>query len=274
MIRRTGLGLAAVISLVLVAGCSSSSGTPTPTPISDPQVLITQAIGQVPDIGSFHLKIALSGKIDAAALGGSGLGLGGSFDLAGTTLEGDVDVKKQAADLKFSMPSLLGLSGEIIVVDGYSYTKISLQGDKYSKSKLSDLTGSLPVSVPSAMPSPGALTDEVAQLRDALQAMGVTTTMKGEDTIDGKAAYHVEVGLPLSTINTLLASEGGDSAAGMKLDSAAIDFWIYKDGLLPAKFELQGSAASLGSLDVVITITAYNQAVTISAPSADQIQAS
>jgi hypothetical protein len=263
------VALTVVAGLAIVAGCSSSA-TPTPSPISDPQLLLTQSVAKTADVSSLHIKIDLSGKVNTSSLGESASMLGGSFDLTGTNVEGDVDVKKQAADLKFAMPGLLSLSGEVIVIDGYAYTKISLQGDKFTKSKLSDLTGGLPVSVPSAMPSAGAVVDQVAALRKSMQDAGVTMTMKGDDKIDGKDAYHVEVGLPMDKINTLLAS---GAANAPKLDSANVDAWFYKDDSLPAKVEIKGASSTIGNLDMVMTMTGYNKAVTIAAPSADQIQA-
>lgn len=274
MIRKLGLAAASIFSLALVAGCGSS-GTPTPPPISDPIELINQAVTKAPDVSTFHLKIDIAGKINTAALGSSGssLGLGGSMDLAGTKIEGDIDVKKAATDLKFTMPGLMGLSGEVIVVDGSAYYKISLLGEKYTQSKLSDLTGGLPVSVPSALPSGSAIADQVAEFRKQLQDAGVTMTMKPDDKVDGQAVYHVSVNLPLEKINTLLAAEGGSGAAAMKLDSANVETWFYKDTLLPAKFEIAGSSSSIGNLDIVISMTAYNKGVTVAAPPADQIQA-
>jgi hypothetical protein len=273
-LRRPALAGIAAIGL-LAAACSGSSATPTPTPISDPQVLIGQSLGQAPTVTSFHFKVDLSGKVNTSALSSAsgGIGLGGTLDLAGTSVEGDVDVKNQAAHVKLSAPGLLGLTGEAIVVNGDAYYKISLQGDKFTKVSLSSLMGGLPISVPSALPSgSGDLTDQVAQLRQQLQAAGVTATMMPDDTIGGKPAYHVKVNLPLDKINAALASSGSDSTANMKLDSIGLDYWAYKDTLLPAKVEIQGSAASAGNLDVVVTITDYNKPVTITAPDPSQIQ--
>jgi hypothetical protein len=245
---------------IAVAGCGGSSGTPTPSPISDPHQVLTEAVNAATNVTSFHIEIDLSGKVNTSALGSSGgLGLGGTMDLAGTKVEGDVDVADQAADLKLSVPGLMGMTGEAIVVDGNAYYKVSLLGgDKYTKVKLSDLTGDLPVSVPSALPSAsGALADEVNQLRQLLP----------DDTIDGKAAYHIQVTVPLDTINAALAAE----SPAMQLDSASIDIWVYKNGNLPAKLEVKGASSQIGNLDLVLLLTNYNEPVTISAPPDSEI---
>lgn len=273
---RSALAVVASIGLVAAAGCGGSSATPTPTPISDPNLVITQAVEKTANVTSLHIKIDVTGKVNTSSLSGGssgGIGLGGNIDLAGTNVEGDIDVAKQAVDLKLAVPGLLGTTGEIIVVNGFAYYKISLMGDKFTKAKLSDLTGGLPVSVPTALPSgSGAIIDQVEQLRQQLKDAGVTTQLMPDDKVDGKDAYHIAVNLPLDKINALLAGEGGSTAAGMKLDSASADIWTYKDSNLPAKFEIKGSAATLGNLDVVITLTNYNQPVTIAAPPDSQIQ--
>jgi hypothetical protein len=254
---------------IAVAGCGGSSGTPTPSPISDPHQILTEAVTASANVTSFHIEIDLSGKVNTSALGSSGgLGLGGTMDLAGTKVEGDIDVTKQAADLKLSMPGLMGLTGEAIVVDGNAYYKVSLMGDKYTKVSLGDLTGGLPVSVPSALPSgSGAIADEVNQLRQELQAMGVTTTLLPDDTIDGKAAYHIQATVPLQAINAALAAE----SPAIQLDSASVDMWVYRADLLPAKVEIKGAASQIGNLDLVILLTNYNEPVTITAPPDSEI---
>jgi hypothetical protein len=115
----------------------------------------------------------------------------------------------------------------------------------------------------------GNMTDEIDQLQKAMTAAGVTTKMMPNEQVGGKDAYHVQVTLPLDTINAALASDS--STTGMKLDSAGLDFWVYSDTYLPAKIEIKGSASTAGNLDLVVTLTDYGKAVTITAPSADQI---
>jgi hypothetical protein len=57
----------------------------------------------------------------------------------------------------------------------------------------------------------------------------------------------------------------------MQLDSATFDYWVYKDSLLPAKMTIAGSAATLGNLNLVLTLTDYDKAVTINAPADSDI---
>ena len=276
MIRlpRPSLALVGLAGLVIASGCGGSSGTPTPPPISDPHEVITQAIAHAPAVKSLHIKVEVSGKVNAGALRGSSSGglLSGNMDLAGTTLEGDVDVINQAADLKLAVPRLFNMAGEFIVVDGYMYTKISLSGPKFSKSKLSD-------TVPVTIQSPGALassgiTDQIASVRKALDDAGVVATLKPDAKVNGKDAYDISYSLPIDKINSMLAAEGGSAASGITLDSASVEIWVYKENLLPAKIEIKGAAGTIGNLDVVVTLSHYDQAVTVKAPADSDVKAS
>ncbi len=275
MIRvpRPGLVFVALAGAVIAGGCGGSSGTPAAPPISDPNVVITRSVGAVPAVTSVHVKVEVGGKVNAGALSGSGsggFGLSGNLDLTGTTAEGDVDVVNQATDLKITLPSPLG-SGEVIVVEGNLYYEFSLYGGKFSETKLSD-------AVPMSIPSPGAVASvdpsaAMAALTKALDDAGARATLMADDKVAGKDVYHVSVSIPVDKINALLAAEGGSATAGMKLDSASFDYWVYKDSVLPAKFEIKGDAGTLGSLDVVVTLTGYNEAVNIKAPAASDIGA-
>jgi hypothetical protein len=272
---RPALALMALVGVVIASGCGGSSATPTPPPISDPHEVITQAIAHTPAVKSLHIKIEVGGSVNVGSLTGlSSTGLSGNVELSGTTLEGDVDVTKQAIDLKLAVPGLFGTTGEVIVIDGYVYTKVSIlsQGDKFTKSKLSD---KIPVSIPSpgAIAS-GALTDQVDAFRKVLTDAGAVATFKPDDKVGGKDAYHVSISLPLAKINSMLGAQGGSVASGITLDSASVEIWVYKENDLPAKIEIKASAGAIGNLDVVVTLSNYDQAVTIKAPADSDVQAS
>jgi lipoprotein LprG len=269
---KPALALMAVTAIVFAGACGGNSGTPTPPPITDPSEVITKSVAVVPAVKSLHLKLEVSGKVNTGALtGGSsgGLGLSGNFDLSGTTVEGDVDVIKVATDLKFAVPGVLGLTGEAIVVDGNLYYKTSLTGDKFTQSKLSD-------TVPVSIPSPGALasadiTSGIASLRKSLDDAGAKATLLADDQVNGKDAYHVSISVPVDKINAMLA-QSGSATAGLTLDSASVDYWAYKDSLLPAKISIVGSAGTLGNLSLTLTLTDYGKSVTVTAPAASDIK--
>jgi hypothetical protein len=78
--------------------------------------------------------------------------------------------------------------------------------------------------------------------------------------------------VPIDTLNKGIASQAGGSSAP-KIDSASVDLWVYTDGDRVAQVEVKAASSTLGNIDLVLTITDYDKAVTITAPSADQVQA-
>jgi hypothetical protein len=270
---KPALGALAGLVLVFASGCSSPAATP-----ADASTVISQVINGGSAVKSFHLKLTVSGTIKTAALGSAGAaagGLTGDIKLDGAAIEGDVDVANQAAHLTLGLPAM-AVSGDVIVAGGSAYYKISYLGmstSKYTKQDLGSLTSMSPV----AIPTPGAsalagLTDQVNQVRAALTAAGVKATNVGVGQIGGKDADHISISVPIDTLNQGIASEAGGSAAP-KIDSASVDLWVYTDGNRVAQVEVKAASSTLGNIDLVLTISDYDKAVTVTAPSADQIAA-
>jgi len=167
------------------------------------------------------------------------------------------------------MPTLFGLSADIIQVDGYQYSKTSLAGtNKYTKSP--------PLTLPIASAAPGATLDissTVISLMSSLAAAGASATLVGRDQVDGRAAYHVSISMPKDLINQQMGALGGDAASGISIDTASLDYWVYVDSLNPAKIELEAASATVGHLTITLTLTKYNQPVTIKTPADSEIQA-
>ena len=63
-----------------------------------------------------------------------------------------------------------------------------------------------------------------------------------------------------------------NAAAGVTVDSMSVDYWAYVEGLQPAKLALKASSTSLGDLTMSVTMTRYNQPVTIAPPPRDQVK--
>ncbi len=275
MIRlfRPALALVAIVGLV-AAGCGGSAGTPTAPPISDPQEIITRSIANVADATSLHFRAEVGGKFNMNALGEGGGGLGGNMDLAGTYAEGDIDIKNQAVDIKFGVPGMFGLSGRIIVVDGYTYMQNSLQGAKYTKSGLGD---ALPFDLPSPdasaspdAPASGAIVNQIEEVRKNLEDAGLTVTLKDDEKVEGKDCYRISLSIPADKLNDLVSQNAG-SVADVKIDSLSVDYWVYKDSLRPAKLLVSGAAADAGSLTLSVIISNYDGSVDVKAPDASQI---
>ena len=303
MIRlpRPALAIFAGLVVVLASACGSSAATPGaggstgPAGVSaapagasaavnpnDPNSIITQVLSSGQSTTSFHIKIEVSGTIKAAALnsavGSAGSGPTSDVKLDGTAIEGDVDVANQAAHLSLTVApiAMLGnvpITGDLILKDSALYYKVSLLGPKYTKTDLGSLTSLSPV----AVPTPGAsalagVADQIAQLRQQLDAAGVKATLVGVEQIGSKDAYHISLSVPLDKLNTEIASAAASAAPGMKIDSASVDIWTYKDTYQLAKIQIAGASSSLGNLGITITVTNYGAPVTVTAPAASEIQ--
>lgn len=250
---------------------------------NDPNSIISAVINDQSAIKSFHIKMTLNGTIKASALAATDPSMAAiktDLKLDGTAIEGDVDLVAPAAHLTLAVPPIQALggvpiTGDVILKDGILYYKVSLLGTKYTKTDLasltSGLTSGLPVTVPTAGPSPmSVVSDELTQLKAQMDAAGIKATLVGTDQIGGKDAYHINISVPLDKINAAIAASSPSPA--MTIDSASIDFWVYKDSSRLAKFEIKGASSALGSLDFTVTVTAYDQPVTVTAPAAADIQ--
>jgi hypothetical protein len=263
------------------AGAASAAFNP-----SDPESIITAVVSGESAVKSFHINLSVNGTIKSAALadaaggaGGAAGALKGDLKLDGTSIDGDVDLANLAAHLTVNVPPLAALgnqpvTGDLIVKDNALYYKVSLLGPKYTKmdlGSLASLASSLPVSVPTAnAAASAALVDQVNQIRTAMQQAGVKATLVGVDQIGGKDAYHINISIPIDYLNSQIAAQASAGPA-MKIDSAAVDFWVYKDGNRLAKAEIKGASSALGNIDITLTITNYDQPVTVTAPAAGDI---
>lgn len=207
--------------------------------------------------------------------GGAAGGLSGDLELDGASIEGDVDVTGQAAHLTLAVPAR-GLSGDVIVAGGVSYSKISLLGlapAKYTKTDLASVAGGYGIAIPTPGPSGlAALGDQVQLIWVVLEAIGVKATLVGVDQIGGKDANHINISVPLDLLNNQIASAASPSPAP-KIDSASVDVWVYTDSNRLAQVEIKGASSTFGNLDITLTISNYDQPVTVTAPSVDQVNA-
>jgi len=101
-------------------------------------------------------------------------------------------------------PGLLGLTGEIVVIDG----------NVYSKNSLTDPSSRCPSSATRfhCHAEPGCAGQyrrgrRTRPFRKILTDAGATPTLLADDKVNGQDAYHVSVSVPIDAINTLLADK-------------------------------------------------------------------
>ncbi|HEX7951386.1 MAG TPA: hypothetical protein VF494_13630 [Candidatus Limnocylindrales bacterium] len=260
--RRLGrlLGVLATAS-ILVASCGGSNAPA----LTDPKEIVTAAVRTAQAAKSVHVDATLDGSIKAD-LSGTGAP-GAEVALTGTTAAADVDLTAGNARATFAVPALFGLSGELIQIGETSYVKTSLTGDKFQIQK----AGALPINPA----SPGTSKSVVDSVGEMLSQPGVDP-VKGDDVACGSTqCYTVKIELTPSEIQAL--GGGGPAASALPIDLGAaslnLTVRVEKDSTRLAGIAATVSMGDQGSLTIDLTFSKWDQAVTISAPPADQVQA-
>jgi hypothetical protein len=246
-----------VAASIVVGACGSSAPA-----LTDPKEIVSAAVRTSESARSVHIEMTLDGSISADLTGAGGPA--SAISVRGTTGSADVDIASGSAHATFSVPALLGLTGELIEVDNTLYYKTSLGPDQYQVQKTAD---ALPVS-PTGTRS---LVDEVG---DLLSRDGVNP-VRGDDVACGSTqCYTVKIELTPAELNALGAN--GPVPSGLPIDLAAasldITIRVEKDTNRLAGIALAVALGEQGSLTFDLAMSKWDQPVTISAPPADQIQ--
>ena len=163
------------------------------------------------------------------------------------------------------MPALLGLTGELIQVGGTSYFKTSLTGDKFQSQKTAD---SLPV-------NPGDSKSLVDSIGEALLAAGRGPGQGRRRRLRQHAVLHGQDRADARRDQAL--GGGGAVASELPIDLGAaslnLTIRVEKDSNRLAGLAAAASMGDQGSLTLDLTFSKWDQAVSISAPPADQVQA-
>jgi hypothetical protein len=245
-------------------------------PAANPSQIIDNLMSSAKTTKSFHFAVDLSGTVDSSMLADGSAGAGGrTIKLDGTSIVGDVDVVNKAVHVTATAPSI-PVDADVIVTGGFAYYKTSLTGPMYVKTDLSALGSMAGGGMMMPTPGPSAMADmqaELAKIRAQLDAAGVKATLVGIDQVNGQNAYHISVSVPIDKINAAIAAHASPAPAGgvPSLTSASVDAWVYTADKRLAKFEAKASSAAIGNVDLVVTVTNYDQPVTIAAPPASQV---
>ena len=244
---------------ILVGAC----GTAAAPALTDPKEIVTAAVRTAQAAKSVHVDATLDGSINAD-LSGTGAS-GAAISLTGTTAAADIDLASGNAHATFSVPALLGLSGELVQIGDTSYVKTSLTGDKFQSQKAID---ELPVN-PSDSKS---LVDSIGQ---ALAQPGVDP-VKGDDVAcGGTQCYTVKIELTPEEINAL--GGGGPAASALPIDlgaaSLSLTIRVEKTSTRLAGLAATAAMGDQGSITFDLTFSKWDEAVSVSAPPADQVQA-
>jgi hypothetical protein len=268
MIRR----LAALVALVaLIAGACGSTAAPA---LTDPKDIVTKSIATIEAMKTFHLHAALTGTVKVDL---TGSGTAAPIDLQGTTADVDVDIPNGNVKASFSAAALF-VSGDLVKVGNDLYVKAAPIIPKYKKFPLDALTALIPI--PSAVPSiavpsvdPSAA---IKQLTDALGKLSTPPIKAADEKIGDQDCYRVTIKISQADIAAAGAAAGASLPPQVSGAAIAIsmDVWVRKSDLRPAQFAMAVDAGDQGNVSVILTLSNIDQAVTITAPPADQIDTS
>ena len=259
MIHRLPAPLALAVTVaVALAACNAGTAGP---PLTDPTAIVTAALKASEAAKSVHVDLTADGvtKVTLPIAGSSGT----PIDLTGTTASADLDLAGTAAKATFSVPSPLKVVGEAIAVGAKVYIKTSLTGPLYQASSAGA----------NVLLDPSKARGLIDNLGDLLLKPGVNLA-KGDDAACGsKQCYTVTADVTAAA----LGPTGASGLAGLPIDltGATLKLTIRVEKDLP--YHLAGVTAEMattssGTIKVVVTLSKWDEPVTIQAPPADQVK--
>jgi len=238
-----------IVTAVVAAGACSAGPA-----LSDPKEILTKAVEALQAAKTVHLAVTVDGQFVVDILGTGG----GSMALTGTSLQGDLDFERARAKLTFAVPALLGLSGELISVDGASYVKTNITGELYQKTAAGD-------ALPIDPTDPNATFDA---LNKWLEKPEVAPRKLDDVDCGGRKCYQVSVELT----GAELAGLSSPDPASMDPNALIVlTFKVDKDPVRLHELTASISMGAQGALTIVLTLSDWDKGVTIEAPPADQI---
>jgi len=244
---------------VIAAGCGNTA-TPSPA-LSDPKAIVQAGLDAAQIAHSVHLDVRVDGTAKVSLPGsGAPAGSGTPVKLDGTTASIDLDFDKPAAHATVNVPAIFNFSADVIAVDGKAYVKSSLTGPLYQEQQ-----GAGPI-------DPAGTRGLFQAIGTAIQQPGVVLT-KGADTQCGSATcYTVTTKLTADQLGT-----NGAALNGLPIDltGSTVDLTILVEQAAPnhvAGIKAVVTSPDGSALTVDATASKWNEPVTVSVPSPDQVK--
>ena len=261
-VRSHALPIAIAVFGVLFVGALAAFAIAGGQTLTDPAEILTRGVEATSDADSFHVALTATGTITDPDTGTS-------MPLDGVTVEGDVDVTGEAAQVTFAVPFLLGLSGEAIVLGEDVYLLSSLTGDKWVHMP-AESEGS-----PSPEPTdPAEITDKVAEF---LATEGVSAEKLDDEECGEDTCYHVRVTVSEEALAAHpdampdIGEYGSFLPDGAFSGPVVVDLLFDRDGLWLRQMSTSAADPESGDASLTLTLSHYNQPFDIAAPPADQI---
>jgi hypothetical protein len=262
MSRRPFLATTLIAALALtLAACG---GAPAAQTLDDPIDILVGSVEKLTEAKSVRIDAALDGSFNVDM---TGTGSATPFALDGTSASAQIDIENGNARATFTVPAFLGLSGELIQIGSTSYVKTSMTGPLYQKSESEEM----PTDVASELG--GLSAEDIAEFRATL-AKPELSPVKGDDVQCGdKQCYTVT----MEVTEAEAAALGLDDLPTDELPtdfgegSFTVTFNVEKDTLRMAGITLAVDLGPEGALTLTLTMSGWDESVSIEAPPADQV---
>lgn len=240
-------------SALLLAACGQSA---PPTPALDANQIITKGLEATTRLQSFHLDVALDGQLTLPQLGG--------VRLSDSTLGGDFDLAKKLGHVTFSLPKLFGLAGEVILTEPATYIKTTLTGAKWQKQD--NVAGG---SIPEVQDPTKAL----AELGTFLKQDGVEARKLADAKCGDANCYQVELTIPSALLDDA-ASAAGPSASDIIGEALVLNLQFDREKLYLTTVSTSIDNAQAGTFSATLSLSGFDQPLTISEPPAGDVDTS
>ena len=248
MLRRT---IPALLAAAMVLTACGGAGPA----ISDPREIMTQGLEATAELTSAHVLIEVDGSATIPELGG------GSMNLSGTSLEGDLDIENSEAHFTFDVRSLITLGGELIMVGEDTYLKTSMTGPMWVKSTAAAGDPVSEVTDP---------TKALAQVRAFLDEDGVELEKLDDADCGDGSCYALRLTVPAAVLAD--AGDATDMDPGDLIgDELVLDLLFDREDLWLTEISTELGGESVGQLTLRVTLSDFNDDVSIEAPPADEV---
>lgn len=224
----------------MVAACGPAAA---PSGQADARDLLDRAVATFATTAAVHAHVELAGKF---RLDLDGTGTQKVVDLAGATVDADLDLTNVKGRVAFAIPAYLDFGGELVQIGPQRYVRTGLDG-RYSKS---------------IEPLP-AQASVVTGLQDVIRGLQTAPTKTGEEACGTERCSKVSVSL-----SGVDLSGTGLPVTGATTGETTLDVWVRISDARPVKIAAVFDGGEAGKLWATITLSAFDAPVSIDAPAA------
>lgn len=251
-------GVVAVAAAVILAFVAAACN-PAPALLSDPREILDAAVAHLRAARSLHVEVGFEGSLALGALLGGPQASGSALGLTGTHLEGDLDLAGERAVVRFQVPALLGLEGELRQLGSETYVESSLTSRGWHR-----LTG---IDLPAFAARPNEWLAALAAWLDQPSALPLRLD---DSSCRSGTCYVVRVVASPHDLEAL-ASSAPELATALTGGTVAVELRIDRTSLVVSEAVLRIDLGPSGTIVISATFSGWDADVRIEAPAPSDI---